>query len=166
MFRRYVSCAFAAFTFRCIFPVCPMNRIGLTIALGIAAIVGAVFGFDPELDLDISRPFHDVTRSDLPFGLRVDPVALMVQHIGAWFVTSIVAAALAALLIKLVLPRARLLISTRASVPACCLSARARPSGECDPEKALGPLASGRCRRVERRRALHAVVGPARRLPA
>jgi hypothetical protein len=37
-----------------------MNRIGLIIAFVIAVVNGLVFGFFPELELQVAQHFHDV----------------------------------------------------------------------------------------------------------
>ena len=48
-----------------------MNRTGLIIALGLAAIVGLAFGIFPQLDLMVSAPLHDIVRNGNVFGLRI-----------------------------------------------------------------------------------------------
>ena len=43
-----------------------MNRTGLLIVLGVAAVAGAVFALRPELDLAIAALFYDPARQDFP----------------------------------------------------------------------------------------------------
>jgi membrane-associated PAP2 superfamily phosphatase len=91
-----------------------MNRTGLLIALGIAAVVGLVFGLYPALDLKIAAPFFD--PKGIGFWARVDPGFLWVRLIGTYTVTAIVAPAFLALAWKLIQPRRRMLIPGRAAV--------------------------------------------------
>jgi lipid A 4'-phosphatase len=91
-----------------------MNRTGLLIALGIAAVVGLLFGIFPELDLMISRPFFEIARGGNTFGLRIHPVVMALREAGMWLVAALVAPALFALAMKIFFPRKRLLISGRA----------------------------------------------------
>ena len=93
-----------------------MNRTGLIVALAIAVVVGLVFGFYPQLDLMISAPFYAIKRGTNDFGLRVDDTIGMARDIGIWIGTVLILPALGALLIKLLLPRRKLLISGRAIV--------------------------------------------------
>jgi len=93
-----------------------MNRTGLIVALAIAAVVGLVFGFYPQLDLTISAPFHAIMRGSNDFGLRVsDPVA-RARDGGLWVGTVLILPVLGALAVKLLLPKRKLLISGRAIV--------------------------------------------------
>ena len=94
-----------------------MNRTGLLIALAIAAITGVVFGLYPDLDLRIARffySFEDVTHNK--FAFRIYPPVLWARDIGLWIGTLLVTPAVVSLVIKLVLPRRKLLISGRAIV--------------------------------------------------
>jgi membrane-associated PAP2 superfamily phosphatase len=91
-----------------------MNRTGLLIALGIAAVVGLLFGIFPELDLMISRPFYEIVSGGNSFGMRIDPVVMGLRQSGMWLVAALVAPAVLALAMKLLLPRKRLLVSARA----------------------------------------------------
>jgi membrane-associated PAP2 superfamily phosphatase len=93
-----------------------MNRTGLTIALAFAALVGFVFGLFPQLDLAISAPFYPIMRFGYAFGLHLDPSFMLARDIGLWTGTGIIALVLAALVIKLILPKRRLLIPGRAIV--------------------------------------------------
>lgn len=91
-----------------------MNRTGLMIALAVAVAVGVVFGLHPELDLRISRPFYEIVTSSLNFGLRINPPAMLARDMILWLATALAVAAVFALVLKLALPRRRLLISARA----------------------------------------------------
>lgn len=93
-----------------------MNRTGLIIALAIAAVVGVVFGIFPQLDLMISAPFHAMTFNGFSFGMHVYPPMMLARDIGLWVTTLLIAPAVAALAIKLLLPKRKLLISGRAIV--------------------------------------------------
>jgi len=93
-----------------------MNRTGLIIALAVAAITGVAFGLYPQLDLTISAPFHAMTLGGYSFGWHIYPPLMLARDIGLWVGALLVAPAVAALLIKLLLPKRRLLISGRAIV--------------------------------------------------
>jgi membrane-associated phospholipid phosphatase len=93
-----------------------MNRTGLIIALAIAAVVGVVFGLYPQLDLTISAPFHAILLRGNSFGLHLYPSLGRARDAGLWVGTVLILLALAALIIKLILPKRRLLISGRAIV--------------------------------------------------
>lgn len=92
-----------------------MNRTGLLIVLAIAVVAGLAFGLFPALDLAIARYFHGfVDGSNNTFALRLDPLVMTARDAGLWVGTVLVAPAVAALVIKLILPRTRLLMSGRA----------------------------------------------------
>ncbi len=93
-----------------------MNRTGLVLAIAIAAVVGIVFGLYPELELRLSRPFYDMTRDEYHFALRLDPTFKALRDAGMWLVTALALPAVAALVIKIALPRRPLLIPARAIV--------------------------------------------------
>lgn len=93
-----------------------MSRAGLIIALAVAAVVGVVFGAAPELDLRLSRPFFEMTLRDFNFGLRLNPVVMRLRDSGIWITAMLAAPAVIALVLKLMLPRRRLLIPGRALV--------------------------------------------------
>jgi len=94
-----------------------MNRTGLTIALGLAVVVGLLFGLYPQLDLDIARPFYEVTNANhYMFAWRLSPNLMLVHNIALRFGFVLVAPAVVALLVKLILPRRKMLISGRAVV--------------------------------------------------
>src|SRR5690348_14890564 len=91
-----------------------MNRTGLAIALGIAAIVGLIFAFDPQLDLTLSAPFHD---PQWPGGwLAIGKGAQRLRLLASWIVTLVAAPAFLALAWKLIMPRRRMLMPARGAV--------------------------------------------------
>ena len=93
-----------------------MNRTGLIIALAVAAVVGVIFGLFPQLDLMISAPFNAMVVNGNNFAPRIYPPLMLARDIGLWVGTAIVIPVVAALLLKLLLPRRRLLLSGRAIV--------------------------------------------------
>src|ERR1044071_1576499 len=94
-----------------------MNRIGLLIALGIAIIGGAAFVFYPALDLRIARYFYGFEdASHNVFAWRIYPPLMKARDAGLWIGTLLLAPAVLSLVIKMILPRRRLLMSGRAIV--------------------------------------------------
>ena len=94
-----------------------MNRTGLFMALGLAAAVGVIFGLFPQLDLMISAPFHPIyDAGHNTFAMHLYPSVQLARDIGLWVGTAIIIPVVAALVLKLLLPRRRLLISGRAIV--------------------------------------------------
>jgi lipid A 4'-phosphatase len=89
-----------------------MNRSGLVIALIIGAVTGVVFGVWPQLDLKISAPFYDA--AGIGFWARAHPDWLWGRWIGIWLPTVFAIAIVLVLVVKLVLPRRRMLIPGRA----------------------------------------------------
>ena len=74
-----------------------MNHRGLIVALALAAIVGAVFGFFPQLDLMIAAPFHAIVLDGNNFGLRVYPPLMFARNVGLWVGALLILPAIAAL---------------------------------------------------------------------
>lgn len=94
-----------------------MNRTGLVIALVIAAVSGLVFGLYPQLELAIAQHFHDyIDASRNAFAWRISPPLMLARNVGLWTGTVLVAPAVGALVIKIALPRSKMLISGRAIV--------------------------------------------------
>jgi membrane-associated PAP2 superfamily phosphatase len=94
-----------------------MNRTGLIIALAIAAVTGVIFALFPEIELRIARPFYEfVDVNHNVFSLRFYVPFAWVRDSALWFSALLVAPAVAALLIKLIHPRRKLLVSGRAVV--------------------------------------------------
>ena len=71
-----------------------MNRTGLLIALGAAAIVGIVFAVYPELDIAMSRLFYDSANHRWMF---VGSQPMKLRNVAGWLVALIVAPAVIAL---------------------------------------------------------------------
>jgi membrane-associated PAP2 superfamily phosphatase len=88
-----------------------MNRTGLCIALAVAAIVGLTFGFYPQLDLKASALVFEPGRWS---SFWRDQPASILRDAAMWLVAAIAAPAFIAILLKLVLPRRRLLVPGRA----------------------------------------------------
>src|SRR5581483_4068181 len=94
-----------------------MNRTGLIVALAIAVAVGVVFGLFPRLDLAASAPFHEITsRGHETFALRMSPFVTKARDVGLWLVTALLVPAIAAVLLKLVMPRRKMLVSGSAAL--------------------------------------------------
>lgn len=93
-----------------------MNRTGLIVALSIAAIAGAAFGLFPSLDLGIAGVFYPVRTSGYMFGWRLSPTLMTIHNIAlnAGFV--LVAPAVLALVTKVIVPRAKMLMSARTAI--------------------------------------------------
>jgi lipid A 4'-phosphatase len=89
-----------------------MNRTGLFAALAVAVLVGLLFGVYPDLDLRIAGLFFDQEKNE--FALRWRPHLGFLRDAGMWVVALVVAPAVAALVLKLILPRRPLLIQGRA----------------------------------------------------
>src|ERR1700756_1387715 len=89
-----------------------MNRIGLFIALGLAAFVGLLFGIYPELDLKLASLFYDPqTRS---FPLKMNGWAEFARDGAMWIAWGLAMPAIVAIIAKMVRPDRPLLISGRA----------------------------------------------------
>src|SRR5664279_5168437 len=94
-----------------------MSRTGLIVALAIAAVVGLACGFYPQVDLRIAGYFYAFTdASHNMFALRIYPPLMLARDIGLWVGTVLILPAVLALVIKLILPKRKLLISGRAIV--------------------------------------------------
>jgi len=94
-----------------------MNRTGLIIALTVAVVVGVLFGIYPQLDLRVAAHFHDyIDESHNAFAWRIYPPLMLVRNIGLWVGTILIAPSIVALVVKLILPQSKMLISGRAIV--------------------------------------------------
>ena len=93
-----------------------MGRAGLIIALAVAVLAGVIFGLNVDLDLSLSRPFFEISLGSYGFALSLDPGVQMVREAGKLWVSVLVLSAIVTLAVKLVRPRARLLMSARAMV--------------------------------------------------
>jgi lipid A 4'-phosphatase len=94
-----------------------MNRIGLLITLGLAAVVGLLFGVYPKLDLDLAQPFFDRSvPATLGFWGSYNPVLNGLRDLSRLVVTLLAAPAVLAIVMKLVRPRRPMLIPGRAAI--------------------------------------------------
>ena len=94
-----------------------MNRTGLLIALAIAVVTGVVFGLYPELDLRVARYFYGFQDTNHnTFAFRIYPPLMLARDVGLWISALLVVPAVTALVIKLILPRRKLLMPGRAVV--------------------------------------------------
>lgn len=90
-----------------------MTRLGLLIALGIAAATGLAFGLYPELDVTISRWFFAPGEGFVwsrSAGLDV------LREVGTAIIALLVVPAVVALFVKLIRPRSRMFMPGRAAV--------------------------------------------------
>jgi lipid A 4'-phosphatase len=90
-----------------------MNRTGLVVALAVGIGVGIVFALWPQLDIAISRTFFDPA---LGFRSQGNAVAARLRDLFTYTTAALVAPAVLALLLKLVLPRRRMLMAARAAI--------------------------------------------------
>lgn len=94
-----------------------MNRTGLVYVLTVAVLAGVLFGVYPELDLQVARHFHAVeTANHDVFAMRFYPALMRARNFGLWVPALLVTPAVGALVIKLMWPRRKLLMSGRAAV--------------------------------------------------
>jgi membrane-associated PAP2 superfamily phosphatase len=89
-----------------------MNRTGLVIALVIGAGVGLAFGIYPQLDLAVSALFFDEPRK--AFTAANNLTALQLRHAFTYVIWLVAAPAFIAVVVKLILPRRRMIIPGRA----------------------------------------------------
>jgi len=91
-----------------------MNRIGLAIALAIAALVGGLFAIYPQFDLDLAARFYNpATRTFLAWNSDWVEYA---RDAASVLITLLVAPAFFAMLGKLIVPRRPMLIAGRAAL--------------------------------------------------
>jgi membrane-associated PAP2 superfamily phosphatase len=91
-----------------------MNRTGLIIALGIALIVGLLFGIFPELDLKLAALFYDPATKSFP--LKLDALAAFSRDAAMWVAWALALPALIAIVVKLLRPDRPMLIPGRTAV--------------------------------------------------
>ncbi len=91
-----------------------MNRTGLLIALGIALVIGLLFGIFPELDLKLAALFYDPASRSFP--LKSDAVAAFARDGAMWVAWALALPALGAIIVKLMRPDRPMLIPGRAAV--------------------------------------------------
>ncbi|HEX9472472.1 MAG TPA: phosphatase PAP2 family protein [Bradyrhizobium sp.] len=91
-----------------------MNRTGLFIALGLAVVVGLLFGIYPELDLKLAALFYDAATRSFP--LKQNTLAAFARDGAMWIAWGFVLPTIVALIAKLVRPDRPLLIPGRAII--------------------------------------------------
>ncbi len=91
-----------------------MNRTGLFIALGLAVVVGLLFGIYPELDLKLAALFYDAATRSFP--LKQNTLAAFARDGAMWIAWAFVLPTIVALIAKLVRPDRPLLIPGRAII--------------------------------------------------
>src|SRR5581483_2233781 len=91
-----------------------MNRVGLFIALGLAAFIGLLFGIYPELDLKLASLFYDPATKTFP--IKLYTLAAFARDAAMWLAWAMTLPALVALAIKLIWPDRPLLVSGRAII--------------------------------------------------
>jgi lipid A 4'-phosphatase len=92
-----------------------MNRTGLIIALAVGAIVGLIFGIDPQLDLQIAHLFFD-PHANPAAAYAMRQWLIPVRDTCMWIVAAMLLPAILAVIGRLVMPRSRMLIPGRAAV--------------------------------------------------
>src|SRR5712692_3768596 len=90
-----------------------MNRTGLFIALGLALVIGLLFGIYPELDLKLAALFYDPATKSFP--LRLDALASFARDAAMWIAWAFALPGIAAFVVKLLRPDRPMLISGRAA---------------------------------------------------
>jgi hypothetical protein len=93
-----------------------MGRAGLLIVLSIAVAAGLVLGLIPDIDLSIASFFFGLGQagSSMP-EIWIEPAVLAIRKIGFWIEIVLIALPVAALAIKLILPRRKMLVPGRPS---------------------------------------------------
>ena len=91
-----------------------MSRRGLIVALVFAAVIGLLFGFFPQLDLDIASLFYDPAAKNFP--LSRSSVLRYVRKTAVWIQVLLIAPSVLVLLITFAIPRVKPWISSRAAI--------------------------------------------------
>ncbi len=91
-----------------------MNRTGLFIALGLALIIGLLFGIFPELDLKLAALFYDPATASFP--LKQNELAAFARDGAMWIAWALALPALAAIVVKLLRPERPMFMPARAAV--------------------------------------------------
>ncbi len=90
-----------------------MNRTGLFIAVGLAVVIGLLFGLFPELDLKLGALFYDAAQKTFP--LKLNAVASFARDAAMWIAWGFALPAIAAFVVKMIRPDRPMLISGRAA---------------------------------------------------
>lgn len=91
-----------------------MSRRGLIVALVFAAAIGLVFGLFPRLDIEIAAFFYDPAARNFP--LRTNSIFGLLRDTSSWVLVVLIVPCVIALLIKLVMPRAKPWLSAHAAI--------------------------------------------------
>ena len=91
-----------------------MSRRGLIVALVFAALIGLLFGFFPQLDLDIASLFYDPAAKNFP--LSRSSVLRYVRKTAVWIQVLLIAPSVLVLLITFAIPRVKPWMSSRAAI--------------------------------------------------
>lgn len=91
-----------------------MSRRGLIVALVFAAAVGLLFGFFPQLDLEITGLFYDPAAKNFPLGTNSGLKFL--REAAVWIQVLLIAPSVLVLLIKFAIPRVKPWMSSRAAI--------------------------------------------------
>jgi membrane-associated PAP2 superfamily phosphatase len=91
-----------------------MNRTGLFIALGLALVIGLLFGIYPELDLKLAALFYDPAIKSFP--IKLDAVAEFARDAAMWIAWAFALPAIVAFVVKLARPDRPMLIPGRAAI--------------------------------------------------
>ncbi|WMT75192.1 phosphatase PAP2 family protein [Bradyrhizobium sp. Ash2021] len=91
-----------------------MNRTGLFIALGLALVIGLLFGIYPELDLKLAALFYDPATKSFP--IKLDAVAEFARDAAMWIAWAFALPAIVAFVVKLARPHRPMLIPGRAAI--------------------------------------------------
>ncbi|MET3842191.1 phosphatase PAP2 family protein [Bradyrhizobium sp. OAE829] len=91
-----------------------MNRTGLFIALGLALVIGLLFGIFPELDLKLAALFYDPASHSFP--LKQSWIAGIARDAAMWIAWALALPSLAAIVVKMVRPDLPMFIRARTAV--------------------------------------------------
>ncbi|MBR1153816.1 phosphatase PAP2 family protein [Bradyrhizobium sp. JYMT SZCCT0428] len=91
-----------------------MNRTGLFIALGLALVIGLLFGIFPELDLKLAALFYDPATHSFP--LKQSWIAVIARDAAMWIAWALALPSLAAIVVKMVRPDLPMFIRARTAV--------------------------------------------------
>src|ERR1700712_5574168 len=91
-----------------------MNRTGLFIALGLALVIGLLFGIYPELDLKLAALFYDPAMKSFP--MKYEALPAIVRDAVMWIAWGLALPSIGALVFKMAAPARPLLIPGRTIV--------------------------------------------------
>ena len=112
-------------------------------------MIELLFGIYPELDLKLAALFYDPATESFP--LKLDAYAELARNVAMWLSWALAVPSIAALVIKLIWPERRLMMSGRASVPVGDAVALGRHADQFQLQELLGPPASGGGDAIQRR---------------